>query len=136
MLEFANTLRPKAFILEARTGVLTEQYDHYRGWVRSLLATLGYRILHWAAFDGRQYGAVSPWEGSFLVAMRADQPRSFVPPAPTLEKPPTLFSILAESMQQRFRQSLDRPHPYVQFLDEHGESDAAAEPFVFVDDRG
>ncbi len=113
MLEFASMLRPRALILEARTDALTERYDHYRGRVRSLLAALGYRVLHWAASDGRQYGAVSPWEGFFLVAMRADQPRSFMPSAPTLEKSPTLFSILAESMQQRFAQSLDPRYPYV-----------------------
>ncbi|WP_369263536.1 restriction endonuclease [Streptomyces sp. R35] len=107
LVQYADRLQPRVFILESDAGIWADRHHSYREWVRGVLESLGYSIAQWATYDGREYGAASPWSASFLVAMRSDQKGFFNPPKPEGRPVPNLYSVLAQSMRQRFEASGD-----------------------------
>ncbi|MFF9156541.1 DNA cytosine methyltransferase [Streptomyces sp. NPDC014846] len=118
ILQLAESIRPRAVMIENVRGLMDAKFDDYRSRIKAILEEMepdddglpGYEVVGWEVYEAEKFGVPQLRPRSILVAFRKDvlKDLKYEAPAPSAERV-TVFDALEETMNERFKLFEDGP---------------------------
>jgi DNA (cytosine-5)-methyltransferase 1 len=97
VVRLAQSLEPRAILVENVRGLLTSRFDGYRKRVEHELSELGYQV-QWKLLNACDFGVPQLRPRTAMVALLREDVSHFEWPKPTTNKAPTVGEVLLPSM--------------------------------------